>query len=126
MDDPPHANENGEAASDTTADAGGLDLESVEGNVKIGVGFCIVQRHPPCQRPNHPQLAVAKARLSVQFEPHPYKILLVFLAHASSLLLHITLSTERHETATAPHSTHGILTPNEAYDSKIEPVRVAA
>ena len=28
--------------------------------------------------------------------------------------------------AERPHSTHGILTPNEAYDTKIEPVRLAA
>lgn len=28
--------------------------------------------------------------------------------------------------AERPHSTHGILTPNEAYDTKIEPMRLAA
>jgi putative transposase len=28
--------------------------------------------------------------------------------------------------AERPHSTHGILTPNEAYDTKIEPLRLAA
>jgi putative transposase len=29
-------------------------------------------------------------------------------------------------TAERPHSTHGILTPNEAYASKTEPMRLAA
>ena len=28
--------------------------------------------------------------------------------------------------AQRPHSTHGILTPNEVYDSKTEPMRLAA
>ena len=28
--------------------------------------------------------------------------------------------------AEQPHSTHGVLTPNEAYDTKIEPMRLAA
>lgn len=31
-----------------------------------------------------------------------------------------------HYNAERPHSTHGILTPNEAYDTKTEPMRLAA
>ena len=69
-----------------------------------------------CQRPNHPQLAVAKARPqgkqsaglfsdpsnSVLFAARLFEIRLASCAHEPSPLLHMTLSKERHKYATGP------------------------
>jgi putative transposase len=49
-------------------------------------------------------------------------------AYYTTLLILVGISNQwlTYYNSERPHSTHGILTPNEAYDSKTEPMRLAA